>query len=105
MIGQRGDRGWASFGVGVTGFGCGDRVEEGIVVPSGAHDVAARPGRRSGSGFARGDRLVDGCRSDPAMPLSEPIDIVGDAGGAGLNASVAIVGVSTPDAPRLRTNK
>ena len=42
---------------------------------------------------------------DPAMPLSEPIDIVGDSGGAGLDAPVAIDGVSTPDAPRLRTNK
>ena len=69
------------------------RVPEPLRGKLGAHDPAAGPGRRPGPGPAHGDHPSDGRRPGPAMPPPGPVDVVGDVGGAGPDASVAVVNI------------
>ena len=69
------------------------RVLEALREELGAHDVVASLGGGPGSGFARSDPLADGRQPGPALPFLKPVDVVGDAGGAGLDAPVAAVNV------------
>ena len=59
------------------------RMPEPLRGELGAHDVVADPRRRPGPGPAHSEHLSDGRRPGPAMPPPEPVDVVGDAGGAG----------------------
>ena len=69
----------------------------------GARDVVADPGRRPGPDPAHDDHLSDGRRPRLAMPPLEPVDAVGEIGGAGPDAPTAAVKVLTAQAvPVLR---